>query len=145
MKCNLTLVTLTPEQVSQAKEANGKRRRITHALVCGPYGQIFGTEKQCLKYFEVWDPAYRFEVSPGKYKSMFPRLFDEAVKTDKFDIIDYTTTPNLVGKLFETSDRAKSQTKARTDSGARSKSTSKTPVSTKTVKRRGFLSQLFSR
>ena len=48
MKHNLTLVILTPEQIARAKEANGSRKRITHALVCGPYGRMFGTERQCL-------------------------------------------------------------------------------------------------
>ena len=47
MKHNLTLVTLTADQIANAKEANGQRKRITHALICGPYGQKFGTEKQC--------------------------------------------------------------------------------------------------
>ena len=51
MKHNLTLVTLSDEQVAKAKVANGPRKRITHALICGPHGQMFGTEKQCLKYW----------------------------------------------------------------------------------------------
>ena len=53
-KHNLTLVTLTPNQILRAKEVNGKRKQITHALICGPYGQRFGTERQCLKYFNGW-------------------------------------------------------------------------------------------
>ncbi len=31
-----------------------RRKRITHALICGPYGQVFGTEKECLQYFTAW-------------------------------------------------------------------------------------------
>ena len=81
MKHNLTLVILTREQITQAKEANGSRKRITHALVCGPYGQMFGTEKQCLKYFTAWDPDHRIEVAPGQYEALFGDLFDKAVKT----------------------------------------------------------------
>ena len=81
MKHNLTLVILTPEQSAQAKEANGSRKRITHALVCGPHGQMFGTEKQCLKYFTAWDPDHRIEVAPGQYEALFGDLFDKAVKT----------------------------------------------------------------
>ena len=92
MKYNLTMVALTPGQISRATEANGRRKRITHALICGPYGQLFGTEKQCLKYFTAWDPAYRIEIAPGKFKSMFPNLFDEAVKTDRSEINDYKST-----------------------------------------------------
>lgn len=57
MKHNLTLVILTPEQVARAREANGSRKRITHALVCGPYGQMFGAERQCLKCFTAWVSA----------------------------------------------------------------------------------------
>ena len=106
MKHNLTLVKLTPEQIARAKDVNGRRKRITHALVCGPYGQIFGTEKHCLKYFTVWDPAHRTEVSPGKSRSMFPELFDKAVRTDRYEITDYETTWDLVGKLIETSEGA---------------------------------------
>ena len=66
MKHNLTLVILTPEQIARAREANGRRKRITHALVCGPYGQMFGTEQECLKYFTLWDPDHRIEVAPGQ-------------------------------------------------------------------------------
>ena len=59
MNYNLTLVTLTPGQIAMAKDANGVRKTITHALICGPHGQIFGTEKQCRKYWVAWDPANR--------------------------------------------------------------------------------------
>ena len=117
----------------RAKEANGKRKRITHALICGPYGQMFGTEKQCLKYFTVWDPAYRIEVTPGRFKSMFPGLFDKAVRTDKFEIIDYKSTWGLTEKLIEAS-----------ESAPRSRNV-QSPVKTKTKKQGGFFSRLFSR
>ena len=43
MKHNLTLVILAPEKIARAKEANGSRKRVTHALVCGPYGRMFET------------------------------------------------------------------------------------------------------
>ena len=36
MKHDLTLVRLDPEQIAKAKEANGARKKITHALICGP-------------------------------------------------------------------------------------------------------------
>lgn len=106
MKHNLTLVRLTADQIVRAKEVHGSRKRITHALICGPYGQMFGTEKQCLKYFTVWDPAYRFEVSPGKFRSIFPNLFDKAVKTDTYDIDDYKSTPELTDILINANDGA---------------------------------------
>ena len=103
MKHNLTLVILTPEQSAQAKEANGSRKRITHALVCGPHGQMFGTEKQCLKYFTAWDPDHRIEVAPGQYEALFGDLFDKAVKTTAYAITDFRTTPELVTRLMEAS------------------------------------------
>ena len=65
----LILVTLNPEQIAKAKEANGKRKRITHTLLCGHYGQIFGTEKHCLKYYTAW-------------KQNFPTLFSRS-KTNR--------------------------------------------------------------
>ena len=103
-KHNLVLVKLDPIQITRAKEANGSRKRITHALLCGPYGQIFGTEKHCLKYFTAWDPKRRIEVSPGKFRAIFPTLFDKAVRTDRHEIIDYESTFGLVEKLIEASE-----------------------------------------
>ena len=99
MKHNLTLVVLTPEQIARAREANGRRKRITHALVCGPYGQLFGTERRCGKYFTLWDPDRRIEVAPGKFQAPFPDLFDQAVKTTAYAISDYRTTPDLATRL----------------------------------------------
>lgn len=84
----LTLVTLSPAQIAKAKEVNGTRKQITHALICGPYGQIFGTEKQCLKYFLVW-------------VDIFPELFSKKVRTDIYEIADFKTTSRLVYKLIE--------------------------------------------
>ena len=49
----LVLGALNDEQIVQAKAANGPRTRPTHALVCGPYGQIVGTDLQCRKYYEA--------------------------------------------------------------------------------------------
>ena len=100
MKHNLTLVILTREQIARAREANGSRTRVTHALVCGPYGQMFGTERQCLKYFTLWDPDHRIEVAPGKFQAPFADLFDRAVKTTAFAIGDYRTTPDLAARLM---------------------------------------------
>lgn len=103
MKHNLTQVVLTPEQVARAREASGSRKRITHALVCGPYGQIFGTERECRKYFALWDPDHRIEVAPGQFQALFADLFDKAVKTTAYAIGDYRTTPNLAARLMEAS------------------------------------------
>lgn len=100
MKHNLTLVALSPDQIAKAREANGARKKITHALVCGPHGQVFGTEQQCRKYFATWDPAYKIEVSPGKFKAIFPRLFNKAVETEEFEITNFETTFDLVNILI---------------------------------------------
>ena len=101
---SLTLVKLTHEQIAKAKVANGLRKRITHALICDPMDSGFGTENQCLKYWRVWDPDYRIEVSPGQFRSMFGTLFDKAVKTDSYDITDFESAPNLVMKLMDADD-----------------------------------------
>jgi hypothetical protein len=110
MKHNLTLVILTLEQIARAREANGRRRRITHALVCGPYGQMFGTERECLKYFTIWDPDHRIEVAPGRYRALFADLFDKAVKTTVYPITDYRTTHDLATRLMEASGAAPRKT-----------------------------------
>ena len=103
----LILVTLNPDQIAKAKEVNGRRKRITHALLCGPYGQIFGTEKQCLKYWSAWNPKNRIEVTPGRYTAIFPKLFDKAVKKNKYEIHDFESTFNLVNKLIAAEDATK--------------------------------------
>lgn len=92
MKHNLILVTLNQEQISRAKEVNGNRKQITHALICGPFGQIFGTEKQCTKYYAAW-----IEV--------FPLLFDKGIETDSHQVSDYKSTFDLVNKLIEAHDQ----------------------------------------
>ena len=103
MKHNLILVALDAEQIARAKEANGHRKRITHALVCGPYGQMFGTEKECLRYFTAWDPDHRIEVAPGQFRALFADLFDKAVRTIAYPITDYRTTPDLAARLMDAS------------------------------------------
>ena len=80
-------------------------------MICGPYGQIFGTEKQCLKYFTAWDPAYTIEVAPGKHQAMFPNLFDRAVKTDRHEITDYRSTWDLTETLIHADDAMKPNAK----------------------------------
>ena len=107
MKHNLTLMVLTPEQIARAREANGRRKRITHALVCGPYGQMFGTERQCRRCFTVWDPDHRIEVAPGQFRALVADLFDRAVATTAFRIDDYRTTPDLAARLMAASGTAR--------------------------------------
>ena len=93
----MTLATLTPVQIAMTKDANGVRKTITHALICGQYGQIFGTEKQCRKYWVAWNPAKR--------PAIFPKLFGKAVETDNYEITNFETTCDLVNILGEKHDR----------------------------------------
>ncbi|MEM7589095.1 MAG: hypothetical protein AAF320_02910 [Myxococcota bacterium] len=86
MKHDLILVALNHEQIVKAKEINGKRKRITHALICGPYGQLFGTENCCSGYYYAWG-------------NNFSSLFTRRVKTNKHEITDFECTFNLVVKL----------------------------------------------
>ena len=92
MRHDLVLVPLSQDQIAKAKEAHGKRKRITHALLCGPYGQLFGTEKQCLKYYEVWS-------------SIFPQLFKQAYQAEEYAAIDdfhtHTTGSRFTGHALE--------------------------------------------
>ena len=107
MKHDLTLVMLSPEQIAKAKEANGVRKKITHALICGPHGQIFGTEAQCLKYWEAWNPRRKIEVSEGKFRAIFPDVFRRAVKTADYPISNFETTFDMVNILMEIQDGKK--------------------------------------
>ncbi|MBD1575663.1 hypothetical protein HC723_04245 [Vibrio sp. S11_S32] len=91
MKYNLTLVSLNQDQIGRAKEINGPRKKITHALICGDYGQIFGTEKQCRKYYSAWI-------------NVFPLIFKEVVESTSFEIQNYGSTFDLVNKLIEIHD-----------------------------------------
>jgi hypothetical protein len=91
MKHNLILVTLNKIQIAKAKAVNGKRKQISHALICGPHGQIFGTEKQCRKYHSVW-------------VDVFPHLFNKAIETNIYEISDYESSLNLVNKLINLHD-----------------------------------------
>ena len=84
-------VSLNEEQIANAKEANGSRKRITHALLCGPHGQMFGTEEQCLKYYLAW-------------RDIFPALFSKSVETTNHKIAEYRSTFDLVNKLIEADD-----------------------------------------
>ena len=91
MPQSLVLVRLSAEQISKARAVNGPKRKITHAVLCGNYGQLFGTEKQCRPYFSAW-------------AQIFPLLFSPAVEADSFEIVDYKSTFNLVIKLIGASD-----------------------------------------
>ena len=69
----------------------GAKKKITDALLCGDYGQIFGSEKQCMKYYAVW-------------KDIFPLLFESASIVNKYPIIEYESTFDLVNILMKKHD-----------------------------------------
>jgi len=85
------LVKLDDDQITLAKKANGERKKITHAVVCGNYGKLFGTEKQCQKYFSAWS-------------HIFPGLFSGGEKLDHFKFESFKTTPELVMILIDAHD-----------------------------------------
>ena len=90
---SVILVQLTSEQIERAKEINGRRKQITHAVLCGPHGQIFGTERHCRKYYAVW-------------KKIFPGILPRHFETKSWEIADYTSTFGLVERLIEAEDLA---------------------------------------
>ncbi|QSL93227.1 hypothetical protein JWV26_02315 [Ectopseudomonas toyotomiensis] len=94
METDLVLVSLNDDQISKAKEANGKRKQITHALVCGKYGVMFGTEKQCRKYYSAW-------------KEIFKSLFGRCYETESYDLNTYKCSGNVVMDLITESDKNK--------------------------------------
>ncbi len=94
MEYDLILVALDAEQIAEAKEENGKRKRITHALVVGNYGVMFGTEKQCMKSYSVW-------------KNIFKDLFGKCYEIDQYHLTTYTCSGNVVMNLIEESDKRK--------------------------------------
>lgn len=87
----LYLVNLNDYQIQKAKEINGTRKKITHALVCEGYGQIFGSERHCRKYFNAW-------------KDIFSELFNEAKEVQEYALEDYQSTFNLVNVLIAAND-----------------------------------------
>ena len=93
-KCSLILVRLSDHQIRLAKEVHGMRRRITHALLCGPHGKLFGTEVQCRLRFNAWRPE----------RGLFDDLFSRAYEVDTWDFTDYESTKNLQEKLHQAKD-----------------------------------------
>jgi len=111
---------LNPDQIAKAKEVNGARKKITHALLCGPHGQIFGTEKHCVKYYSAW-------------KEIFPLIFHKASITDGRQIDQFESTFNLVNILIAEHDRLEG--KVTTPSGEVTERKSK----------KGFFKKLFGK
>ena len=92
MSEELILVRLTDEQAEAARNAIGHRKRITHALVCGYHGNIFGTERSCRKYYDAW-------------RTIFSDIFlDGARETETYKLEEYVSRFNMVTALIEEQD-----------------------------------------
>ena len=59
-------------------------------MLCGSYGNIFGTEKNCRKYFSVWSRIYT-------------DIFHEYYETNDIEIIDFNITSDLSIQLVDVS------------------------------------------
>jgi len=88
----LVLVTLDESQVSRAKEVNGKRKRITHAVLCGQYGRIYGTQQHCHKRYTLWSKH-------------FSSLFSKPLRTGSYAIDNFTSSFELERRLIDARDR----------------------------------------
>lgn len=92
MSAKIILVKLNAEQVQLAKSANGERRKISRAVVCEGHGQLFGTYKQCRKYFLPWKLMYS-RTGIAEFRGL--RLFTDAMETDSYIFSNYEETPDL--------------------------------------------------
>ncbi|WP_417691366.1 hypothetical protein [Pseudidiomarina sp.] len=84
MSEELILVRLTDEQAETARNAIGPRKRITHALVCGSHGNIFGTERFCRKYYDAWRTIFS-DIFPDGARETETYKFDEYIS--RFDVV----------------------------------------------------------
>lgn len=91
-KHKLVLVKLTKKQIAEAEKVNGDRKTFTHAVLCGPWGQILGTETHCRKYYDAW-------------KRIFPLLFDGHMERSRYQVDNYETTFGLVDVLLAESQK----------------------------------------
>lgn len=117
------LVELENEQIRKAKEVNGARKQVTHAVVCGEYGQIFGTEKQCRKYYSAWS-------------EIFPKLFDGGKEVKGHEPASYESTFDLVNDLIAAHDSLEKK------SEPHQKPSTPDP---KRSRKKGFLEKLFGK
>ena len=107
---DLVLVKLNEEQRRWARDARPtSKKNITHAVLCGPYGQLFGTEIQCRDKFDLW-------------RIVFKRLFRRAYESDNCVLTDYTSTADLVAILIDEDDcRRKLPIRAKLSGGPKAK------------------------
>ena len=96
MSKDLVMVTLNEQQIIQAKEENGKRKQITHALVVGSHGVMFGTEKQCRKYYSTWS-------------DIFSHLFHKCYESTDWQLRCFVDSGNVVMSLIAESDAIESE------------------------------------
>ena len=117
------LVALNCEQIAKAKRTNGERKQFTHAVVCGEYGQIFGTEKYCRKYFAAWS-------------EIFPHLFSGGEEVENMEITNFENTSELVVILINAHDPL--------EKAAKQKGLNKAPPrSDRSTNKRSWISKIF--
>jgi len=118
-------VSLTEDQIKKAKAVHGQQFHITHAVVCGKYGQWFGTKKQCEKYYSAWEHIYR------------ESLFDDSAEISTYEFKRYDSD-DLTGILMKADDKVERQKQKKQI--AEWDRESKTA---KTGSKKGFIAQLF--
>lgn len=89
--------------------------------MCGHYGQIFGTEKQCRKYYSAWS-------------EIFPNLFDGGKEVKGHEPASYEYTFDLVNILIAAHDSLEKK------SEARQKPSTQRPAR---LRKKGFFEKLF--
>lgn len=80
------LVRLSRAQSEAARKANCNQKDYTHAVICGEYGQLFGTETFCRKYFNSW-------------ARIFPLIFDGGAEINSMEIHNFSHTADLAETL----------------------------------------------
>ena len=76
MKHDLTLVALNQEQITKAKEVNGKRKQITHAVPTGSFSERKHTAKSIIlpgRKFSQLCLVRQWKQTSMKYLTLKPR------------------------------------------------------------------------
>ena len=94
----LILLALSPKQRKRAHEANpGLGSVPAYVVLCGQYGQLFGSASQCRSLYEWWRNQY------------LDALFASAFESASFPVDGYRSTPDLDAVLARAAAGADSQ------------------------------------
>ena len=95
---SLILLALSPKQRKRAHKANpGLGSVPAYVVLCGQYGQLFGSASQCRSLYEWWRNQY------------LDALFASAFESKSFPVDDYRSTPDLDAVLARAAAGADSQ------------------------------------